>query len=113
MAKVPTLLTVNNDSAECLVDAYLHTLPKEMRGDVARAALVLYTERVISSVALSFEKASANAIRYAAELLCDPDFYEKHRQRRSRRNREFQESMERQKQERLMRRLEKPVGGVQ
>lgn len=115
MGKEFTPLTLRNecDTAACLVEAYFRGLPKEAQTESMRQWLLTYTESVIHSVAFSFEKAASNAIQYAGSFLCDPEFYERRRQRRKKDIASMRDQQEKLRADRLLKRLEKTIGGVQ
>ena len=83
--KVPPVVSKRNEfhSADELVENALPRLPDQFQHPDFRKWLTAYTETTIKSVAMHFATAASRGIEQAAELLCDPEFYETRRQRRA------------------------------
>ena len=67
--------------------------------------LLKYTETVIRGVAHHFGVAAERGISQAAELLCDPEFYQTRRARRSKQRQQMQDQVDKQEWEAMERRL--------
>jgi hypothetical protein len=110
MAKVrtiPSIVSKRNEfhPADELVEDALPHLADQFKHPDFRVWLVRYTETVIKSVASHFGIAAQRGIEQAADLLCDPGFYETRRKRRSEWNRKMKEDMAKQEWERAERQL--------
>jgi hypothetical protein len=83
--KIPPIVSQRNHfrPADELVENALYRLPDQFKHPDFRPWLVQYTETVIKSVASHFGMAAQRGIEQAADLLCDPNFYEKRRQQRA------------------------------
>lgn len=71
------------ESADDLVEDSVYRLPDQFKHPDFRAWLVRYTEATIRRVARSFIVGAERGIEQAAELMCDPDFYETKKKRRA------------------------------
>src|SRR5271157_5524519 len=102
---IPMVVSKRNHfrPADELVEDALPLLPDQFKHPDFRKWLTRYTETVIKSVASHFGLAASRGIEQAAELLCDPDYYETRRQQRAKGRRDWQEQQARQEWERLER----------
>ena len=103
--KVPAIVSKRNHfhSADELVEDALPFLPDQFKHPNFRQWLLRYTETVIKSVAAHYGLAASRGIEQAAELLCDPDYYETRRQYRAKMRRDMKEQAAKQEWERLER----------
>jgi hypothetical protein len=101
--KIPPIVSQRNHfrPADELVEAALLRHPD--KSEHFKQWLTTYTESVIKNVADHFGLAAERGIKQAANLLCDPAFYETRRKRRTEWLRQMRESEERQNQERIER----------
>ena len=84
-SKAPPVVSKRNDfnCADDLVADAVIQLPEKYRDEKFHPWLVRYTENVIHRVSRSFAVAAERGVRQAADLLCDPNFYETRRKRRA------------------------------
>lgn len=68
--------------ADEFVELEMDFLPEQLKHENIRPWLLRYTESVIKQVAWNFATAAEKGIHQAAELLCDPEYYETKKQRR-------------------------------
>ena len=82
--KVPPVVSKRNhfDGAEEIVERGMMYIPDELKHPNLRKWLLRYTESVIKNVAADFGTAASRGIEQAANLLCDPTFYEHTRRKR-------------------------------
>ncbi len=102
---IPAVVSKRNEfqPADELVEEALPFMPEQYRQPAFRKWLTGYTETVIRRVSCHFAVAASRGIEQAAELLCDPEFYETRRQRRAKRRRDWQEEQAKQERERIER----------
>lgn len=112
---IPTIVSKRNEfrPADELVEDALPHLPDQFKHPDFRVWLLRYTEACIKSVASHFGIAAQRGIEQAAELLCDPDFYETRRQRRTERNKKMKEERAKQEWERIERTLAPTVEQIE
>lgn len=105
--KIQPIVSQRNhfECADDLVENALHLLPNEFKHPNFRVWLVRYTERVIKSTASAFGVAAQRGIEQAAELLCDPKFYETKSKRRAETIKRMKEQRAQQEWERIERTL--------
>jgi hypothetical protein len=89
--------------ADELVAEHLPDLPDQFKHPNFRAWLLRYTETVIKSVASHFGIAAQRGIEQAADLLCDPEFYETRKRRKDKLRSELRRQEAEQKFERFQR----------
>lgn len=104
-SKVPAIVSKRNQfkAADELVEDALPFLPDQFKHPDFQKWLLRYTETVIKSVAEHYGLAASRGIEQAADLLCDPEFYETRRRRRAKWRRDMQEQIAKQEWERLER----------
>jgi hypothetical protein len=104
---IPKIVSKRNEftPADEFVENAIPYLPKEFQHVNFRAWLLTYTEGVIKGVASHFGLAAERGIAQAAQLLCDPEFYETRRQRRAK----WRKDMENQHQKAELERIERKV----
>jgi hypothetical protein len=102
---IPAVVSKRNEfqPADELVEEVLPYLPEQYKQPAFRKWLTDYTERVIRRVASHFAVAASRGIEQAAELLCDPEFYETRRQKRTRQRLLWKEEQAKQEWERIER----------
>jgi hypothetical protein len=102
---IPAVVSKRNEftPADELVENALVYLPNQYQCVDFRKWLTHYTETVIKSVAHHFGVAAERGIEQAAELLCDPEFYETRRQKRAKMRRDFMEQQAKQNWEQIER----------
>lgn len=100
---IPPVVSKRNDfsPADEFVENALPFLPDPYKQPDFRAWLMRYTESVIKGIASHFGVAASRGIEQAAELLCDPEFYETRRQRRAKERRNWQEQQAKQEWDRI------------
>jgi hypothetical protein len=100
--KVPLIVSKRNQftPADELVEDALIRMPDQFKHPDFKSWLLRYTETVIKSVASHFGIAAQRGIEQAADLLCDPEFYETRRQRRAKYLQEMREQKAKQEWER-------------
>lgn len=103
MRKTPPIVSKRNhfSPADEFVENHLFHLPKEYQHENFRKWLLHYTEVVIRGVARDFGTAAERGIEQAANLLCDPEFYETKKQERARWRKQMKEDKVKQDWERL------------
>lgn len=99
----PNIVSKRNDftPADEFVEEELPYLPEQFQHANFRPWLLRYTESVIKRVALHFSTAADRGIQQAAELLCDPDFYETRKKRRENQRRSWKEQQAKQEWDRI------------
>lgn len=102
---IPAVVSKRNEfsPADELVENHLPYLPEQFKHPDFRKWLTRYTEAVIKRVAHHFAVAAERGIEQAANLLCDPEFYETRRQRRAEWRRKMRENEAQAEWERLER----------
>ena len=102
---IPMVVSKRNEftPADEFVENALPYLPDLFKHPDFRAWLLRYTESVIKGVASHFGLAASRGIEQAAELLCDPEFYETRRERRAKQRQRFQEQQAKQEWDRIER----------
>jgi hypothetical protein len=80
-------------------------LPVQYHDGEFRGWLLRYTESVIRHVALHFATAAERGIEQAANLLCDPTFYETRKKRRQNWKKSMEEQQAKQQWEKMERQL--------
>lgn len=101
----PNVVSKRNEftpADEFVEDAMGH-LPAQFQHADFRPWLLRYTELVIKRVAYHFSTAADRGIQQAAELLCDPEFYETRKRRRLEQRRKWKEEEAKQEWERIER----------
>lgn len=93
------------ESADDLVENAIYQLPDQFKHPDFRIWMVKYTERVVRSVASAFGTGAQRGIEQAAELMCDPNFYETKRKRRAENTKRMKEDRAKQDWERVERTL--------
>lgn len=86
--------------ADELVEYAMMRMPDQFKHPDFRGWLVRYTETTIKTVASHFGVAAQRGIEQAAELLCDPEFYETRKKRRSENTKRMREERAKQDWER-------------
>jgi hypothetical protein len=104
---IPAVVSKRNEftPADEFVENNLPYLPQEFQHVNFRKWLLEYTERVIRGVAHHFGTAAERGIEQAANLLCDPDFYETKRQRRAKWRKDMKDQEAKQEFDRMERKL--------
>ena len=104
---IPAVVSKRNafNPADEFVENALPYLPKEFQHVNFRSWLLKYTETVIRGVAHHFGVAAERGIAQAAELLCDPEFYQTRKQKRAKWRQQMEESVAKQKWDAMERRL--------
>lgn len=104
-SNIPAVVSKRNEfsPADEFVENALPELPPQFHQVNFRGWLLQYTESVIRGVADHFGVAAARGIGQAAQLLCDPEFYETRRQRRAKQRREMEEQQAKQEWDRIER----------
>lgn len=92
------------DAAAEHVDRAMDSLPNEYKHPNFRKWCQSYTERVVREVAMSFATAAASGIQQAANLICNPDFYETRKRTNERQTKKWKEEHARQQWEHVQRR---------
>ena len=102
-SSIPAVVSKRNEftPADEFVENSMPYLPKEYQHVNFRAWLLKYTEEVIKGVASHFGLAAERGIAQAAELLCDPEFYETRKQRRAKQRRQWEEEKTKQEWDRI------------
>lgn len=103
----PNIVSKRNEftPADEFVEGAIPNLPEQFQHATFRAWLLRYTETVIRGVAYHFSTAADRGIQQAAELLCDPEFYETRKKRRENQRRSWKEQQAKQEWERIERQL--------
>lgn len=103
--RVPPIVSKRNEfsPADEFVETHVQNLPDQFKHPDFRVWLLRYTETVIKGIASDFGIAASRGIEQAANLLCDPEFYETRRKRRAKRRRDMAESQAKQDWERIER----------
>jgi hypothetical protein len=83
-----------------LVEDGMIGIPDDLKHPDLARWLLRYTERVVKKVARHFGLGAQNGIEQTANLLCDPDFYERRRETRRKLLKQFREEEARQEWER-------------
>lgn len=104
---IPAVVSKRNEfsPADELVETHLPYLPEQFKHPDFRKWLTRYTEAVIKKVAHHFGVAAERGIEQAAELLCDPEFYETRRQKRANWRRQMADQTAKQEWERMERQM--------
>ena len=104
---IPAVVSKRNEftPADEFVENALSSLPGQYQHDNFRAWLLHYTEGVIRLVAHHFGTAAERGIAQAAELLCDPEFYQTRKDKRKRWRQQMEEQQAKQKWDNMERRL--------
>jgi hypothetical protein len=104
---IPAVVSKRNEftPADEFVENAIPYLPAQYQDDKFRYWLLKYTETVIRGVASHFGTAAERGIEQAAELLCDPEFYQTRRQKRAKWRQQMEEQSAKQKWEAMERRL--------
>ena len=89
--------------ADEFVEEAMPYLPEQFKHISFRPWLLRYTEGVIKQVATHFGTAAERGIEQAAELLCDPNFYETRKKRRAEQRRNWKEQEAKQEWDRIER----------
>lgn len=99
----PNIVSKRNQftPADEFVEDAMPYLPEQFKHDSFRAWLLRYTETVIKGVAYHFSTAADKGIQQAADLLCDPEFYETRKKRRAEQKRSWKEQEAKQEWERI------------
>lgn len=99
----PNVVSKRNEftPADELVEGAIPYLPEQFQHANFRAWLLKYTEDVIKSVAYHFGTAAERGIMQAAELLCDPEFYETRKKRRENQRKSWKEQQAKQEWDRI------------
>lgn len=107
LGEIPAVVSKRNEfsPADEFVENALPYLPSQFKHVNFRGWLLQYTETVIRGVAHHFGVAADRGIQQAAELLCDPAFYETRRQKRAKWREQMQVQAEKQRLEAAERRL--------
>lgn len=107
MSKIQPIVSKRNEftPADEFVENAMPMLPAQFQHENFRGWLLRYTETVIQGVARHFGTAAERGIEQAANLLCDPEFYETRRKKRSEWNRKMREDQVKQDWERIERQM--------
>jgi hypothetical protein len=106
-SSIPAVVSKRNEftPADEFVENAIPYLPEQFQHEKFHYWLLKYTETVIKGVAHHFGVAAERGIEQAAELLCDPEFYQTRRARRSKQRQQIQDQVDKQKWEAMERRL--------
>lgn len=101
----PNVVSKRNEftPADEFVENAMGYLPEQFQHVSFRPWLLRYTETVIKGVAYHFSTAADKGIQQAAELLCDPEYYETRKKRRAEQRRSWKEQEAKQNWERIER----------
>lgn len=104
---IPAVVSKRNEftPADEFVENALPYLPAQFQHENFRPWLLKYTEGVIRGVAHHFGVAATRGIEQAAELLCDPEFYQTRKQRRAKEKQRMEEYQAKQNWDQMERRL--------
>jgi hypothetical protein len=107
VTQIPAVVSKRNEftPANEFVENAIPYLPVQYKDEKFRYWLLKYTETVIRGVAHHFGVAAERGIAQAAELLCDPEFYQTRRARRSKQRQQMQDQVDKQKWDAMERRL--------
>ena len=104
---IPAVVSKRNEftPADEFVENVMPYLPAQFQHENFRPWLLKYTETVIRGVSHHFGVAATRGIEQAAELLCDPEFYQTRKQRRAKEKQRMEEYQAKQNWEWIERRL--------
>ena len=107
VTQIPAVVSKRNEftPADEFVENAIPYLPVQYKDEKFRYWLLNYTETVIRGVAHHFGVAAERGIAQAAELLCDPEFYQTRKEKRKRWRQQMEEQQAKQKWDNMERRL--------